>query len=51
MLQDDTGDTFMVNSQHLKVFLEPENLEKIDVIEFCNLMIQSRKFNPVLISF
>jgi len=33
-LQDDTGNTFKVNGQRLKVFLEPENLEEIDVIEF-----------------
>ena len=33
-LQDDTGNTFKVNGQCLKVFLEPENLEKINVIEF-----------------
>jgi hypothetical protein len=33
-LQDDIGNTFKVNGQHLKVFLEPENLEEIDLIEF-----------------
>ena len=34
MLQDDIGNTFKVNGQRLKVFLEPQNLEKIDMIEF-----------------
>ena len=34
MLQDDIGNTFKVNGQRLKVFLEPKNLEEIDVIEF-----------------
>jgi hypothetical protein len=33
-LQHDTGNTFKVNGQRLKVFLELENLEEIDVIEF-----------------
>ena len=33
-LQDDTGNTFKVNGQHLKVFLEPQDLEEIDVVEF-----------------
>jgi hypothetical protein len=33
-LQDDTGNTVKVNGQRLKVSLEPENLEEIDVIEF-----------------
>ena len=33
-LQDDTGNTFKVNGQRLKVFLEPKNLEEIDLIEF-----------------
>jgi hypothetical protein len=33
-LQDDSGNIFKVNGQHLKVFLEPENLEEIDVVEF-----------------
>ena len=33
-LQDDTCNTFKVNGERLKVFLEPQNLEKIDVIEF-----------------
>ena len=33
-LQDDTSNTFKVNGERLKVFLEPQNLEKIDVIEF-----------------
>jgi hypothetical protein len=33
-LQDDTGNTFKVNGQRLKVFLEPEKLEEIDLIEF-----------------
>jgi len=32
--QDDTGNTFKVNGQCLKVFLEPEKLEEIDLIEF-----------------
>ena len=34
MIQDDTGNTFKLNGQCLKVFLEPENIEEIDVIEF-----------------
>jgi len=33
-IQDDTGNTFKVNGQRSKVFLEPENIEEIDVIEF-----------------
>ena len=33
-IQDDTGNTFKLNGQCLKVFLEPENIEEIDVIEF-----------------
>jgi len=33
-LQDDTGNTFKVNGQRLKDFLEPENLEEINMIEF-----------------
>ena len=33
-LQDDIGNTFKVNGQHLKVFFEPQNLEEIDLIEF-----------------
>ena len=33
-LQDDTGNTFKVNGQRLKVFLEPKKLEEIDLIEF-----------------
>jgi hypothetical protein len=33
-LQDDSGNIFKVNGQRLKVFLEPENLEEIDVVEF-----------------
>jgi hypothetical protein len=32
-LQDDSGNIFKVNGQCLKVFLEPKNLEEIDVIE------------------
>ena len=34
MLQDDEGNLFKVNGQRLQVFLEPQNLEEIDVIEF-----------------
>ena len=34
MLQDDEGNLFKVNGQRLKVFLEPQNLEEIDMIEF-----------------
>jgi hypothetical protein len=34
MLQDDEGNIFKVSVQRLKVFLEPWNLEDIDVIEF-----------------
>ena len=34
MLQDDEGNLFKVNGQCLKVFLEPQNLEEIDMIEF-----------------
>jgi hypothetical protein len=33
-LEDDTGNTFKVNGQRLKIFLEPKNLEGIDLIEF-----------------
>ena len=33
-LQEDTGNTFKVNGERLKVFLEPKNLEEIDLIEF-----------------
>jgi len=33
-LQDDEGNLFKVNGQRLKVFLEPQNLEEIDMIEF-----------------
>ena len=36
-LQDDTGNTFKVNGQRLKVFLEPKKLEEIDLIEFLQL--------------
>jgi hypothetical protein len=32
-IQDDEGNTFKVNGQRLKVFLEPQNLEEIDLIE------------------
>jgi len=32
-LQDDEGNIFKVNSQRLKVFLEPQNFEEIDVFE------------------
>ena len=32
-LQDDIGNTFKVNGQRLKVFLEPKKLEEIDLIE------------------
>ena len=35
--QDDIGNTFKVNGQRLKVFLEPQNLEEIDLIEFLQL--------------
>ena len=34
MLQDDEGNLFKVNGQRLKVFLEPQNFEEIDMIEF-----------------
>ena len=34
MLQDDEGNVFKVNGQLLKVFLEPHNLEEIDLIQF-----------------
>ena len=34
MLHDDTGNTFKVNGQCLKVFFEPQNLEEIDLIDF-----------------
>jgi hypothetical protein len=33
-IQDDEGNTFKVNGQCLKVFLEPQNLEEINLIEF-----------------
>ena len=33
-LQDDIGNTFKVNGKRLKVFLEPQNLEEIDLVEF-----------------
>jgi hypothetical protein len=33
-LQDDEGNVFKVNDQRLKVVLEPQNIEEIDVIEF-----------------
>ena len=33
MLQDDEGNLFKVNGQCLKVFLKPQNLEEINVIE------------------
>jgi len=33
-LRDDTCNTFKVNGQRLKVFLEPKELEEIDLIEF-----------------
>jgi len=33
-LQSDDGNTFKVNGQRLKVFLEPEKIEEIDSIEF-----------------
>ena len=36
-LQDETGNTFTVHGQRLKVFLEPQNLEEIDLIEFLQL--------------
>ena len=32
--QDDIGNTFKVNGQRLKVFLEPKKLEEIDFIDF-----------------
>ena len=38
-LQDDTGNTFKVNGQSLKVFLKPEKLEEIDLIEFLQLNV------------
>ena len=31
---NDTSNTFKVNGQRLKVFLEPQNLEEIDLIKF-----------------
>ena len=33
-LQDDDGNLFKVNGQRLKVYLEPENLDEVDLIEF-----------------
>ena len=33
MLQDDEGNLFKVNGQHLKVVLEPQNLA-VDLIKF-----------------
>jgi hypothetical protein len=38
-LQDSDGNTFKVNGQWLKIFLEPSmpNLEEFDVIEVLNL--------------
>jgi hypothetical protein len=38
-LQDSDGNTFKVNGQRLKIFLEPNmpNLEELDVIKFINL--------------
>jgi hypothetical protein len=39
ILQDSDGNTFKVNGQILKIFLEPimPNLEEFDVIEVINL--------------
>jgi len=34
MIQDDMGNTFKVNGQCLKVFLEPKIIEEIDVTKF-----------------
>jgi hypothetical protein len=33
-LQDNEGNLFKVNGQRVKVFLEPQNLEEVDLIEF-----------------
>ena len=33
-LQDDEGNLFKINGQHLKVFLDPQNFEETNVIEF-----------------
>lgn len=37
-LRDDSGNIFKVNSQHLKIFLEPNEIldEEVDVIELIN---------------
>jgi hypothetical protein len=38
-LQCDDGDTFKVNGQHLKLFLEPnpQDFEEVDVLNFLKL--------------
>jgi hypothetical protein len=39
-IQDDTGNTFKVNGQHLKVYLEPQinTVVELDVIEFIEFL-------------
>ena len=39
-IQDDTGNTFKVNGQRLKIYLEPQinMIEELDVIEFIEIL-------------
>jgi hypothetical protein len=36
-LQDDSCNIFKVNVHHLKIYLESEKIEEVDVIEFLNI--------------
>ena len=47
-LQDDTGNTFKVNGQRLKVFPEPQHLEEIYLIEFLQFNDEIEKINYLL---
>ena len=42
-IQDDTGNTFKVNGQRLKVYFEPQinMVEELDVIEFLEVLHQN----------
>jgi len=39
-IQDDAGNTFKVNGQRLKIYLEPQinMIEELDVIEFIEIL-------------
>jgi hypothetical protein len=50
-LQDDGGNVFKVNGQHLKVFHEPQNLEEIDMIEFLQFKDSNKKIQSCTFLF